>query len=250
MHLPKSLSWKTAVAIALLAAALPTFAEKRRAVQHPSTGNPGIPVVVTGTVLDAVTNQPVVFADVRLGSRSDRTDRAGKFKISTTIAGTGTLTVTRSGYRETTQAISGGGTQDFTIRVQPTPTVSLRKADGSTVNLDFESIEFGYVPPFGSYLKGETDDFCKSDGTTVTLGRADFARITGPATSETHSPCCPNSPAQALQKINARLKSGEQTSLYFVDSCLGYSIDFIGRDHVSGNFVYTKFSEISEIIFP
>ena len=247
MNLRNSLSWKTVAAIALLVTALPTFAQKRRAVQHPSTGGPVIPVVVTGTVLDATTGQPVVFADVRLGARSDRTDRFGKFKISTNIPSSGTINVTRSGYVAGSQAVTGGGTQNFTIHLTPTPTVRLRLTDGTTKDLDQESIEFGYVPPFGSYNKGESDDFCKPNGTLVSIHRGDFKRIIGPATSENNSACCSNN---TVQKINAELRSGESTDLYFTDSCLGYSVDFIGRDHVSGNFVYTKFTDVAEVIFP
>lgn len=244
----KSLSWKTVVAIALLLTAIPVFAQKRRAVEHPSVPTvPATPVTVTGTVLDAVTGRPVVFADVRLGSRSDRSDRAGKFKVTTTIQGSGTIQISRSGYTAATQAITGGGTQEFTIRLQPTPTVTLRRANGSSTQLDFESIEFGYVPPFGSYLKGETDDFCKPGGAQVVLGRNDFARITGPAVLESNASCCTS--GQVL-KITAQLKGGETTPLYFTDSCLGYTVDFIGRDHVSGDYVYTKFTDVAEIVFP
>lgn len=249
MNQPKPLSWKTVAAIALLVTSIPALAQnpKRRAVQHPSTGGPVIPVVVTGTVIDSVTGQPVVFADVRLGSRSDRTDRSGKFKISTTIPSQGTITVTRSGYSAGSQAITGGGTQDFTIRLSPTPTVRLRLTDGTIKDLDQESIEFGYVPPFGSYNKGESDDFCRADGTVVAINRSEFKRIVGPATLENNSACCPNN---TLLKITAELKNGQTVPLYFVDSCLGYTVDFIGRDHVSANFVYTKFTDVAEIIFP
>jgi hypothetical protein len=247
MNLRKSLSWKTVVAIALLAAAVPTFAEKRRSVQHPSTGGPVVPVTATGIVIDAVTGQPVVFADVRLGSRSDRTDRSGKFKIVTSIPSQGVISVTRSGYTAGSVNVTGGGTQEFTIRLNPTPTVRLVLTDGTVKDLDMESIEFGYVPPFGSYNKGESDDFCKGNGTVVAINRSEFKRITGPAVLENNSACCPNAP---LLKINAELKSGETTALYFVDSCLGYTVDFIGREHVSADFAYTKFTNVAEIIFP
>jgi hypothetical protein len=186
-----------------------------------------------------------VFAEVRLLGRSDRTDRFGKFKLSTTIYGSATATIGRTGYVSASQNVSA--TSDATIRLQPTPTVTLRVTGGQTYQLDSESIEFGYVPPFGSYNKGETDDFCKPGGTLVTLGRNDFRRITGPAVLENVSACCSSS---AVLMINGQLKSGESTPLYFTDSCLGYTVDFIGRDHVTGNYVYTKFTDVAEIVFP
>ena len=247
MNPSKSLCWKSVIAIAVLAAALPSFAQKRRSVQHP--GGAAVPfesVTVTGTVVDAVTGKPVYLANVRVGARSDNTDKAGKFRLVSQVAGTGTITISRSGYTAVEQSITPG-THEVNVRVQPTPTVTLRLKDGTIHNIDNESVEFGFVPPFGSYEKAESDDFCRPNGTSVALSRTDFKRIIGPATTATNSACCPERP---LQKINAQLKSGETTDLFFVDSCLGYSIDFIGRDHAAGTFVYTKFSDVAEIIFP
>jgi hypothetical protein len=246
MNLPKSLSWKSVVAIALFAAAVPSFAQKRRAVQHPGPPGPAAPVTVTGTVVDAVTGQPIFAANVRILNRSDNTDRTGKFRVINQIYGSSTITVGRTGYVTATQPITPG-THDVTFRLEPTPTIKLRLTNGTQYDIDFESAEFGYVPPFGSYNKSDKDDFCKPNGQQVTINRTEIARIIGPAVSETNSACCPDQP---LQKINVVLKSGETTPLYFVDSCLGYSIDFIGRDHVKGDVVYTKFINVAEIVFP
>lgn len=242
----KSLSWKYVVAIVLVAAAVPSFAQKRRSVQHPNPGVAASAVTVTGTVLDAVTNQPVVFANVRILNRSDNTDRSGKYRVINQIYGNSVITATRTGYLPVTQPITPG-THEITLRMQPTPTVKLRLTNGTEYDIDFESAEFGYVPPFGSYNKGASDDFCKPNGEMVHLNRSEIARITGPAVSETNTACCANQP---VLKINAVLKSGETTPLYFTDSCLGYSIDFIGRDHVKGDTVYTKFINVAEIVFP
>jgi hypothetical protein len=248
MHPSKSLSWKTVIAIGLVAAALPTFAQKHRAVRHPEPPGPALAITATGTVLDAVTGKPVAFADVRLGNRRDTADRNGKFSIRTvTVYGSGDLTATRSGYATTTQTLTSAGTVNVTLQMQPTATVTLRLANGTQYQIDYESVEFGFVPPFSSYHKSEMDDFCKSDGTAVQLNRTQFSRITGPATNDTFSPCCTTG---TVQKINAVLRTGENLPLYFTDSCLGYSIDFIGRDHVTGDYVYSKFSDVAEIIFP
>ena len=248
MNPSKPLTWKTFVAIGMLAAALPTFAQKHRAVRHPEPPGPVLTVTATGTVLDAVTSQPVAFADVRLGNRRDTADRQGKFSIrTTTLYGSGEITASRSGYSPASQTVTTTGPQEFTLRLQPTPTVTLRHTNGTQYQIDYESIEFGYVPPFSSYHKSEMEDFCKSDGSAVQLSRTQFSRFTGPATTETFSPCCSTG---TVQKINAVLRTGESLPLYFSDSCLGYSMDFIGRDHVTGDYVYTKFSEVAEIIFP
>lgn len=242
----KSLSWKSVVAIALLVAALPAAAQKRRAVAHP-TNSPEVEVTVTGTVLDATTNAPVYRAQVRIGERSDNTDRSGKFEITTDIRGATPVTAGRSGYVTGTQSISTAGNHSLNFRLTPTPTATLKTTDGKQRAIDFESIEFGFIPPFGSYQKSDKDEFCKPGGTEVTISRAEMSRITGPAVREAHTACCA---AQQPQKISVVLKSGETTPVYFVDSCNGYSIDLIARDHVTGDIIYTHFADVAEVIFP
>ena len=245
MNPSKSLNWKSVFAIALVVASLPAWAQKRRAVQHPGPAGPALNVVITGTVLDNVTGAPVINAEARLGNRTARTDSRGKFRLATTIHGTAELTVGRSGYTEVKEVITAD--RDITFRLTPTPTVRLRLTNGTTHDIDLESVEFGYVPPFGSYVKGPSDEFCRPGGATITLNRTDISKITGPAVSESNAACCPTSP---IMRINATLKTGEVTPLYFVDSCTGHGVDFIGRDHVTGNFVYSKFTDVAEILFP
>ena len=249
MNPSKSLSWKSVVAMALLAAAVPVFAQKHRAVRHPSPPGPALTVTATGTVTDAVTGQPVAFAEVRLGNRRDVANRQGQFRIlTTTIYGSADITAMRSGYSQGKTTISTGGAHTgLQISMQPTPTVTLRLTSGAQHQVDFESVEFGYVPPFGSYNKSSSEEFCKTDGSALTLERGQIARFTGPATLENHSPCCTSGP---LLKVTVQLKSGETMPLYFTDSCQGYTIDFIGRDHTTGDFVFAKFTDVAEIIFP
>jgi hypothetical protein len=247
MNPTKTLSWKSAIALAALVLTLPAAAQKRRAVQHPAPPGPAISTTVTGKIVDFATGAPVVSAYVRLGSGFDRSDSTGSFSITANFYGSADLTAERSGYVSASQTITGAGPHTVTLRLQSKPTVKLRLTDGTERDMDFDSVEFGYIPPFGSYSKGEFDDFCKPNGTEVRITRAEFARITGPAAPESTSACCPNG---TPQKITATLKSGETTPLYFTDSCIGYSVDFIARDHVTGRVVYTKFSNVAEIIFP
>jgi hypothetical protein len=239
-------SWKSVAAILAVLLTVPVFAQKRRAVAHPSPAAPGVSVSVSGKVLDAVTGAPVVFATVRFGTRSDRTDATGSFKVTSTIYGQADVTAERSGYVLGKETVTAGGPLTLTLRLQPTPTVRLRLVDGTQRDVDFESVEFGYVPPFGSYIKSDSDDFCKADGSTIHVSRTEMARITGPAVSE-NTGCCGG---VAAQKITMTLKTGETTPLYFTDSCDGTPIDFIARDHISGQVVYTKFSNLAEIVFP
>lgn len=248
MNPTKSRSWKFAIAVAALVVTMPALAQKRRAVQHPAPPTPAQSATISGKVVDAVTGLPVVSATVRVVDVSGRTDATGSFSITANIFGTADVTAERSGYNSATQQVSGIGPHVLTIQLQSKPTVKLRLVDGTQKDVDLESVEFGYVPPFSSYIKSESDDFCKPGGTEVRLNRVDFSRITGPSTIEPAGLCC--GATGSAQRINATLKSGEVTPLYFSDSCTGYSVDFIARDHVTGRIVFTKFSDIAEIIFP
>ena len=248
MNPSKPLSWKSVALIAVVVAAVPVFAQKHRAVRHPSPPGGPLVITVTGTVLDAVTGQPVTFAEVRVGNRIDKTNRQGQFSLrQTTIYGSAPVTASRTGYTSASETVSTAGAHTLTIRIQPNPTVTLRLVSGVQHQIDFDSIEFGYVPPFGSYNKNSSDDFCRADGTQVTIDRSEIARFTGPAVLETQTACCTSGP---VLRINTQLKNGTTAPLSFTDSCLGYTVDFIGRDHVTGDFVFAKFTDVAEVIFP
>lgn len=227
--------------------ALPAAAGKRRAVRHPSAG-PQLTAVITGTVLDAVTGAPISKARVTAGDDFANTSDSGKFKLDDVVSyGSILLRVERSGYTEKTFTFTSGGTIDQTIRLDPTPTVRVLKSDGATLDLDNESIEFGYAVPFSGYRKADFEDFCFADGTKQVLDRTQIKKITGPATLATQSSCCAE---RQVQKVTLELRTGATVDAYFVDSCEGYTVDLLGREHVSGDFKYTKFSDIREVVFP
>lgn len=234
------------LAVALLVT-LPASADKRRAVRQPDAG-PQLTAIISGTVLDAVTGAPVSKARVTAGGDFGNTSDAGKFKLDGVVSfGKIFLTVERSGYATKTITYTAGGTITETVRLDPTPTVRVVKTDGSTFNIDSESVEFGYAVPFSGYRKAESEDFCLSDGTKQVIDRSQIKKITGPATLVTQTPCCGT---KQVQKVTLELRTGATVDAFFVDSCDGYTVDFIGREHVSGDFKYTKFSEAREIVFP
>lgn len=236
---------------ALLAAivTLPALAAgKHRSVRHTSPAN-RITGEISGIVLDSVTGLPVVAARVQAAEGGDNTDKDGKFFIRN-AAGYGSinLTVTRTGYNTNTLSLATGGKHDVTIRVVPKPTVRVRLAAGTTYDLDADSILFGYPVAFSGYRSAEFEEFCKANGSLVTVDRSEIARINGPATMVRYSTCCAN--ADTL-KVNVTLKSGEVTDMYFVDACNGFAnIDLIGREHVSAKFQYIPFNTIAEVVFP
>ena len=228
--------------------AIPAAAQKHRAVRKSPPEGQQITLTINGTVLDATTNAPVSSVEVRAGSKLSYSGADGKFRVKD-VLGFGSVKVTfeRSGYVLKTETITSGGTQDLTFRLTPTPTVRVRKTNNTTFDLDSESVKFGYVLTFGGYAEATFDEFCKPDGSQVTLDRAQMKKITGPATKVAQSNCCEN---PELMKINVQLKTNETFDAVFKDSCFGYRVDLIGREHVSGNFAYIPFFDIAEVVFP
>jgi Carboxypeptidase regulatory-like domain len=236
-----------ALAATCIAAVQTDAAGKRRSVKHPTAPN-AIHADITGTVIDDVTGAPVPNASVEAGGRDDITNAQGKFELEgVSGAGSVDVVVSRSGYNEKRTPITTGGKHTLTIRLTPRSTVTLRKTDGTVIQLDDNSIEFGFSDAF-SYRSSTTENFCRPDGTEIVVKREEIARINGPATLVQSAPCCS---AQTVQKVNVTLKAGGATDLFFSDTCnFTRSVDLVGRNHATGRIVYTPFSQIAEVIFP
>jgi hypothetical protein len=229
-------------------------AGKRRAVQHPGPAGPTGPqisVVVSGIVLDSVTGAPVNGARVRLGSRSSLTTTDGRFfSLSTTGPSPVSVEATRTGYKPKTEQLSTSGTHELTIRMDPLPTVRIRKTDNTTFDVDADSIEFGYPVLFSGYNKAEYEEFCKAGGAQVTIDRSQIRRIVGPAVARTDSPCCAG---KDVLRVNLELTTGEKADFWFKDSCdaaVTTHIDVIARVHTTGLLEYIPFTDIAEVVFP
>jgi len=229
--------------------AVPSFAAgKRRATEHPTMAAQ-ITAEISGTVIDNATGQPVPAVKVKVGRNSETTDAAGKFDLKT-VTGAGSLNVefSRSGYTAKTVNLTTGGKQVLTVRLDPGPTVRVRKVDGTIYDIDLDSAEIGYSVPFSGYQSAAAVTLCKADGATISVDRTQLRRIVGPATTVTGSACCPNT---STVKVNVELKTGEKSDMVFVDACNGYpNIDLLGREHVNGKFQYIPFAQIAEIIYP
>ena len=233
------------LALAVLAA-FPAFG-KRRSVGH-SSNAPTFTATINGTVLDAVTGRPVIAAKVQANERSTFTDANGRFTFRNfTAYGPLTLSATRTGY-VTGSTVMNASTETPTIRLQSGPLVTLRQTDSTELQIDADSIEFGYAVPFSGYLSSTYDDFCRlSDHVALRIDRSEMKKITGPSTFITSSGCC-NGTNQ--QKLTIQTKTASAAEMVFVDSCEGYKVDFIGREHVTGKFVYIPFGQITEVVFP
>jgi hypothetical protein len=134
------------------------------------------------------------------------------------------------------------------IPLTPHAPVSVQLTSGQTVHLDADSVQFAYVLPFETPQGSNAASFCRSDGTAWTPDRSEISQITGPATTITNSACCKLGP---LLGVDVKLKSGGQTlKVTFADSCFGYDIDFVGRDHESAQYLYFNFKDVALITFP
>lgn len=249
MNPAKLRRFSAAALIAALVFAVPSQGARRRAVHHPTPGGPISVASLTGVVLDASSGQPVPAMTVSAGFRSSATNAQGKFELENVTGVDALIVLTdRSGYLASSTRVGPNDPKDLTIRVTPTPTVSVRRTNGQTTNVDFESFKFGYPVPFSGYRDSESEDFCKVDGTKVSIHRSQLKRLVGPATAAAGGLCCTSGNAA---RMTVTLRTGETSDLFFTDTCEGrYVVDLGAREHVSGNFVHIPITDIVEIVFP
>ncbi|HEX7707230.1 MAG TPA: hypothetical protein VF701_12295 [Thermoanaerobaculia bacterium] len=237
----------SAALLLVLVFTLPAFAAgKRRAVAHPTNPDSN-QFKITGVVLDNATSAPVVAVGVEAGERTGYTDSEGRFSIETSGTPPMQVTFARTGYNSKSVSLSSAGIHDLTVRLDAKPTVLIERSNGTQLNMDLESITFGYPSVFSGYVASQSIEFCRGDGSRVTVHRTEIAKIIGPATVTAQSGCCA---ATQLLRVNVELKNGQKGDLFFVDSCFTTSIDIIGRNHHTGLFEYIRFANINEVAFP
>ena len=231
-----------------LVAAVPATGATKRAVKPIPT------VPYSGLIVDATSGHPVVAAEVRNGTEVVLTDTQGLFTLRLPAGRPTEITIHRTGYDDLTVSIGGAQVTAPTfpvssteITMQPRPQVVVQLTTGQTIRLDSDSVQFAYVLPFQTPQGANNASFCRSDGSSWSPDRAEFARITGPATSVTSSACCKLGP---MLSVDVKMKNGDAAKVTFADSCYGYDIDLSGRDHDSAQYVYLNFKDIALITFP
>jgi hypothetical protein len=251
-----------------LLAAVPATSATKRAVKP-------LPLVVFSySLFDSATQQPVIGADVRAGSEFTTSDSTGSFTIKVPSGRPTLVTVHRTGYNDLTFSVliatnnvsipvsfplpvvpvitfpSGAPPQNSSsgVALQSQTPVSVRLTSGQTVHLDADSVQFAYVLPFETPQGANNASFCTSDGSPWSPDRGEFSQIIGPATTVSNAACCKLGP---LLGVNVKMKgTGLAIPVTFADSCFGYDIDFVGRDHESAQYVYLNFKDIALITFP
>lgn len=244
------------LAIALVLVCVPAFAAtRRRAVGQPSSQPPSQLVTVSGIVTDSVSGAPVIEALVSGGDKRVNSDTTGRYSISVVPGVEVAITATRFGYSTVSQTVKAFGPQtiNFTLAPKPFVTVKLTPAAAAAANgvgtyqLDLETSEFAYLITFAGYAQYDNANFCKPDGTNWQPQKTEFARILGPGVSSTNPTCCTLGPVLSL---NVEMKDGTKTPVYFVDSCYGNEVDFLGRDLNTRRYAFFRFTDIAEIDFP
>ncbi len=266
-----SVPMRAPVALSLLVcllAAVPAPSATKRAVK------PLTLVPFSYTLYDSTTQQPVIGAEVRSGSEFAISDSTGNFTLKVPLNRPTSVTVHRTGYDDLTFNVlmpysgvsipvsfpvpsgpvitypSDAPPQNATngVSLKPETPVSVRLTSGQTVHLDADSVQFAYVLPFETPQGANNASFCRPDGSSWSPDRSEFSQIIGPATTVTNQACCKLGP---MLGVNVKLKgTGLAIPVAFADSCFGYDIDFVGRDHESAQYVYLNFKDIALITFP
>lgn len=214
--------------------------------QRPVRPEPPAIASLTVIVADGATSQAIAGADVESFGQRFTTDGSGSIVFDgLREKQVVTLTVTRSGFDPQTRSVTlaAGSNEIRFLLVRARPAI-LTLANGSTYQLDANTIEFGYVVAFGGYTKGPFLDVC-SDDERFTVQRADLSVLTGPAVSGNNRCCGP-----AAQVMKFRLKGGRIFYAVLRDSCEGYSMDVIARDLATGKSLFVPLKEVASIEFP
>ncbi len=222
-----------------LVVASPAFA-RIRAVAAPSA-----PILYSSIVVDAVSGQPVIGAEVSNGTLTTTTSTSGAFTIALLAGRLTTLTVSRSGYvTAQVTVIAQPGTPGTPIRLQSTPGVTVQLTNGQTKVLDYETVNFIFSQPF-TQLQGPNPRLC-TNGNELDVDKSQISRILGPAIRSAGGACC-NLP---VLWFDIELKSGEHDHASFVLDCYTYDPYLGGREHDSYQQVYLKYEDIKEVDFP
>jgi hypothetical protein len=205
-------------------------------------------VKITGIIIDATTTKPVASADVAIVNSKAKgaTNAEGKFTVTALGGYSVGVEASRSGYTSQTKTISAVGDTTVNFTLTPTATATVREVNGTTTQVDTESLKLAYLVPFSGYVSSSSGNFCLADGNVIHPNLSEISRFVGPATPQQVSKCC-NFPIMSMQMV---LKSGQAQTVYFADSCFGNEVDVLGREHNSGQFVYFNLTNVAEVTLP
>lgn len=220
-----------------LVISVPAVARTRAAV-HPAGQ-----VSYSSTVVDAVTGNPVIGAEVVNQGLTTTTSATGAFTIPVNSATPTTLTIRRSGYDTITVTVLPG-LPPSPIRMQPHAGITVKMKTGQTVQIDSESAQLVYSIPLLTSVHSTIAALCK-DGTQIEVELSAFARISN-IMRASGAACC------RFDTIwfDLEQKGGDRSHVALSYDCLTYDCFLGGRDRDTYKMVYLKFEDISEVTFP
>ena len=206
-------------------------------------------VMISGVVRDAVTGSPIAGALVRSGTHQclHATGEDGKYTLTLPGGRPAILTAEQFAYLSSVAVVTPvqGLTFDFALNQKPMVTIKL--TSGSTAVVPLDSLKFGYYVLFIGTEASDRVNLCKPAGSSFVPSKDEMAKITGPITPVSFSPCCDRG---TILTANLELKTGEKTAVYFNDTCYGEDDFIFGRDRSTGATVSVNFADIAEVDFP
>lgn len=139
-----------------------------------SSTSPSNNASISGTVTDAVSGQPINGATVSVGGQSSTTGADGKYSITGLATGSATLTASKQGERNFSQAVTLPTTTAVNIVMSPAP----ESAFSGTANGSWHNNTFGTSGPVT--LTGTVDTVAQTYNGTITFGGNVFGVGTPP----------------------------------------------------------------------
>jgi hypothetical protein len=215
---------------------------KRRAVKPVAPAQ-----AISGQVTDAATGAGLSEAVITFGSQTIDADDHGLFTIPNPTPGAATISVTRWGYGNASKSVTiSAGTNLVNFPLVGKPVTTLKDTDGVTHVLDAELSQFATLVPFSSPHRSDSAKFCTT-GAKETIDKNNIRQIIGPGVLVDNASCC--SMGQTLQ-VTLKMKDGSTKIATFDDACIGATIDFVGRNRVSGEWEFVHFTNVTQIDFP
>lgn len=221
-------------------------AAKRRRAVRPVDSNA---VILTGTVTDTATGEPVFDAVVTVGERSATAGRDGSYRLERLSTGGASVTIERWGYSPETRNVAlVVGTNTLNAKLASKPVVTVTTTSGQVNRLDFESSFFSDVYPFQGLTVVSPIELCTFQGTKSSAEKENIQAITFTGQKTANNNCCAN--ATTGYVTNVTLKSGTRLDAILVNSCTAYNMGFHGRHRGTGDFTNFPLSQVTRIEFP
>lgn len=202
-------------------------------------------VTFTGRVTDSVTGGPAPNVRVDAGGISVLTDANGYFNFTSLPAGPVTATFTRFGLVDTTRSAQlVKGYNVLNVPMQGKPTMRLTDTLGHVHVLDRETSHFYSIFALLGYQQLDSFNFCRSDGSRVSLYETDLALVTGPGQIVSAS-CCAGNGTQ----VTVTTRAADTMTVNFAD-CTYYHVVFRGNNRQTGAAETLELDHVQRIEFP